>query len=197
MKSLVGTRTAANLLAAFAGESQASMRYTIFAKVAKEEGLLPIETIFTETSRNEKEHAKRFYDLLVAGYQGELPGHLEIQASYPFTKGTTADNLRAAASGENEEWTALYPEFAKIALEEGFPEVAGAFRLISAIEKRHEARYLKLAGEVESQGVFHSEEKIVWICTECGHIHEGKNPPEKCPTCLNPKEYFERFNENF
>ncbi|MBC8079048.1 MAG: rubrerythrin family protein [Gorillibacterium sp.] len=197
MKSLVGTRTAENLLKAFAGESQASMRYTIFAAVAKEEGFLPIATIFAATSHNEKEHAKRFYNLLVAGYQGELPAALQITASYPFTKGSTADNLRAAASGENEEWTELYPEFAKVALEEGFPEVAGAFRMIMAIEKRHEARYLKLAGEVDNNEVFHKEEKVMWICTECGHIHEGKNPPEKCPTCLHAKQYFELFTENF
>ncbi|MDF2925994.1 MAG: rbr [Paenibacillaceae bacterium] len=197
MKSLVGTRTAENLLAAFAGEAQASMRYAIFALVAKEEGLLPIANIFEETSHNEKEHAKRFYNLLVEGFAGELPSALEIKASYPFAKGTTADNLRAAASGENEEWTELYPEFARIATEEGFPQVAGAFRLIMAIEKRHEARYLKLAGEVDSNQVFQKEEKVVWICTECGHIHEGKNPPEKCPTCLKAKQFFELFTENF
>lgn len=197
MKSLVGTQTAENLLKAFAGESQASMRYAIFAKVAEEEGYLPIANIFTETSHNEKEHAKRFYNLLVNGYNGELPAALEIKASYPFAKGTTADNLRAAASGENEEWTELYPEFARIAMEEGFPEVAGAFRMIMAIEKRHEARYLKLAGEVDSNEVFHREEKVMWICTECGHIHEGKNAPEKCPACLNVKQYFELFTENF
>lgn len=195
MKSLIGTRTAENLLKAFAGESQASMRYTIFAEVAEEEGLKPIAKIFKETAHNEREHAKRFYNLLVAGYEGELPAALEIAATFPFVKGTTADNLKAAASGENEEWTELYPEFEKIAKEEGFPEVAGAFRLITAIEKRHEARYLKLASEVETETVFKKEEKVVWICTECGHIHEGKNPPEKCPTCLNPKKFFELFAE--
>jgi len=195
MKSLIGTRTAESLLKAFAGESQASMRYTIFAEVAEEEGLTPIAAIFKATSHNEREHAKRFYNLLVAGYGGELPASLEIAATFPFTKGTTAENLRAAASGENEEWTELYPEFERIAKEEGFPEVAGAFRLIMNIEKRHEARYLKLAGEVETDSVYKKEEKVFWICTECGHVHEGKNPPEKCPTCLKPKKYFELFTE--
>jgi len=143
MKSLKGTKTAENLLKAFAGESQARNRYTFYASVADKEGFKQIKNIFIETADNEKEHAKRFYKFLLEGLQGELPAMIEINASYPVAQGTTIENLKAAADGENEEWSDLYPEFAKVAQEEGFPEIAAAFRLIGSVEKHHEERYKK------------------------------------------------------
>lgn len=197
MKSLKGTKTAENLLKAFAGESQARTRYTFYASVADKEGYKQIKNIFTETADNEKEHAKRFYKLLLEGFAGELPTMVEIQAGYPVAQGTTLDNLRAAASGENEEWSELYPAFAKVAEEEGFPEVAGAFRMIATVEKRHEARYTKLAENVANNKVFKKEEKILWKCGNCGYIHEGPGAPEKCPACLHPQAYFEVFVETY
>ena len=197
MKSLKGTKTAENLLKAFAGESQARNRYTFYASIADKEGFKQIKNIFIETADNEKEHAKRFYKLLLEGLAGELPAMIEIKAGYPVAQGTTAENLKAAAGGENEEWTALYPEFAKVAEAEGFPEVAGAFTMIAGVEKRHEARYLKLAENVLSNRVFQKDKPIQWKCGNCGHIHEGPNAPEKCPACLHPRDYFEVFVETY
>lgn len=197
MKSLKGTQTAENLMKAFAGESQARSRYTFFASVAEEEGYHQIKKIFLETAENEKEHARRFYNLLLEGFKGELPAAIQINATYPVAYGTTFDNLKAAASGENEEWTDLYPEFAKVAAEEGFPEVAAAFKLIASVEKHHEERYTKLAGNVESGTVYKKEEKVAWICSICGYVHEGAAAPGKCPACMNPKEYFELLSENY
>lgn len=197
MKSLKGTKTEENLLKAFAGESQARNRYTFYASVANKEGYMQIKDFFTETAENEKEHAKRFYKLLLEGLAGELPTVVEINASYPVAQGTTLDNLKAAASGENEEWTELYPAFAKVAEEEGFPEVAAAFKMIATVEKRHEARYNKLAENVQNGKVFKKGEKVLWKCDNCGYIHEGPNAPEKCPACLHPQAYFEVFVENY
>jgi rubrerythrin len=197
MNSLKGTKTAENLLKAFAGESQARTRYTFYASAADKEGYKQIRNIFTETADNEKEHAKRFYKLLLEGLKGELPAMIEINAGYPVAQGTTLDNLKAAASGENEEWSELYPAFAGTADEEGFPEVAAAFRMIAKVEKKHEERYSKLAGNIENGLVFKKDGKVFWKCGNCGYIHEGEGAPDKCPACLHPQSYFEVFVETY
>src|SRR5690554_1574275 len=147
--NLKGTKTAVNLMKAFAGESQARMRYTYYASVADKEGYKQIRNIFIETADNEKEHAKRFYKFLLAGFEGELPAAIEITAGFPVDQGTTLDNLKAAASGENEEWSDMYPAFAEVAKQEGFDEIAKAFKAIALAEKRHEIRFQKLADNVE------------------------------------------------
>jgi rubrerythrin len=191
MNSLRGTKTEKNLLAAFAGESQARNRYTYFASQAKKEGFEQIAAIFLETAENEKEHAKRFFKFLEGG-------DVEITAMYPAgIIGTTKDNLKAAADGEHHEHTKLYPEFAAIAKDEGFPEVAAAFRSIAIVEKQHEARYLKLLQNVEAGTVFKKEKVVRWKCRNCGYIHEGKTPPAKCPACEHPEAFFELLEENY
>jgi len=197
MKALKGTRTAENLLKAFAGESQARNRYTYYASVADKEGYKQIKNIFIETADNEKEHAKRFYKFLLAGFEGELPTSIQITADYPVAQGTTLDNLKAAASGENEEWSDLYPAFAKVADEEGFPEIAAAWRMISLAEKRHEIRFEKLAQNIANDQVFKKDQKVQWKCTNCGYIHEGPEAPETCPACVHPQSYFEVFVETY
>jgi len=197
MKSLKGTKTAENLLKAFAGESQARMRYTMYASVADKEGYKQIKNIFIETADNEKEHAKRFYNFLVEGLKDELPTSIEINAGYPVAKGNTLENLKAAAAGENEEWTDMYPAFAKVAEEEGFPEIAAAFRFIAAVEERHEIRYKKLADNVANGKVFKKDEKVLWKCGNCGYIHEGPEAPNVCPSCIHPQAYFEVFVETY
>jgi len=197
MKKLNGTKTAENLLKAFAGESQARNRYTYYASVADKEGYKQIKNIFIETADNEKEHAKRFYKFLLAGFEGELPTKIEIKADYPVAQGTTLDNLRAAAAGEHEEWSELYPAFAEVAKEEGFPEIAAAFTMIAVAETRHETRFEKLAGNVETGRAFKREEKVMWKCGNCGYIHEGSEAPRECPACLHPREYFELFAETY
>ncbi len=190
-KSLKGTQTEKNLLKAFAGESQAKMRYEFYAKQARKEGLEQIAAIFEETAINEKAHAKRFFKFL----EGDM---VEITATFPAGKiGTTLENLKAAADGENEEWSELYPEFAKVAEEEGFKEVAVAFRKIAEVEKSHEARYRKLYENLEAGRVFKREGKIVWKCRNCGYLHEGEEAPKVCPACLHPQSYFEIFVENY
>ena len=197
MKSLKGTKTAENLLKAFAGESQARNRYTFYASVADKEGFKQIKNIFIETADNEKEHAKRFYKLLVAGLDGELPTAIGITADFPVALGTTLENLKAAAAGENEEWSDLYPEFAKVTDEEGFPEIAATFRMIAKVEKHHEERYKKLADNVANGLVFKKNEKVVWKCGNCGYIHEGNEAPDKCPACAHPQSYFELNTEPY
>lgn len=195
MNSLKGTRTAENLLKSFAGESQARNRYTYYASVAKKQGFLQIQKIFIETAEQEKEHAKRFFKFLKADYNGET---IEITASYPVALyDDTADNLKAAAAGENEEWTELYPEFAKIAREEGFPEVASAYEMISQVEKEHEKRYLKLLENVKNGQVFKKDKPTFWKCGNCGYIYEGLEAPQACPACLHPRDYFEVAVENY
>lgn len=194
MKSLKGTKTAENLLKAFAGESQARNRYTYYASVAKKEGFVQIYNIFQETADNEKEHAKRFFKLLNESLNGEM---VEINASYPVAFGDTRANLLAAADGENEEWTSLYPEFAKVAEEEGFPVVAAAFRNIAKVEAHHEARYRKLAENIEKELVFKKENSTAWKCLNCGFIYEGDSAPVTCPACAHPQSYFEVLSENF
>jgi rubrerythrin len=189
--SLKGTKTEQNLLKAFAGESQARNRYTYFASKAKKDGFEQIAAFFEETAAQEKEHAKLFFKFLEGGM-------VEITASYPAgVIDNTADNLRAAAAGEHEEWDLLYPEFARIAEEEGFTKVAAAFRLVATVEKRHEARYLKLLQNLENDEVFKRSGKMVWACRNCGYLHYGEKAPEMCPCCLHPKSYFELVAENF
>jgi len=194
MKHLKGTRTAENLLKAFAGESQARMRYTFYAKTAGKEGYRQIEELFLETAENERMHAKLYYKHLVAALNGEA---VEIHASYPVALDTTVRNLEYAAGGEHEEWSSLYPGFADIADEEGFPEVARTFRAISLVEKRHEARYLKLLDNVKNKTVFRKPQKVAWKCRVCGQVIESDKAPDKCPVCDHPQEYFEVFVENY
>ena len=191
MNSLKGSKTEQNLLKAFAGESQAKNRYEFFAKQAKKEGFEQISELFMETGLQEQQHAKTFFKFLEGGV-------VEITAAYPAgVIGTTAENLKAAAMGENEEWTELYPEFSRIAKEEGFSEVAMAFKLIAKVEKSHEEKYLKLLKNVEEDKVFHKDEKTVWACRKCGFEHEGDNAPKKCPVCAHPQAYFEEKKSNY
>ena len=190
-KSVIGTKTEKNLLASFAGESQARNRYTYYSGVAEKEGYLQIAELFLETAENEKEHAKRFFKYLEGGM-------VEIHATYPAGRiGTTAENLKAAAAGEHEEWTKLYPDAGKIAREEGFPEVAETFENIAKVETVHETRYLKLLANVEKQMVFKKNGTVKWKCRNCGHIHEGPEAPASCPACRHPQKYFELFVENY
>ena len=190
-KSIKGTRTEKNLLTSFAGESQARMRYTYFASVAKKEGYEQIAAIFSETADQEKEHAKRMFKWLEGGA-------VEITASYPAgVIGRTVDNLQAAAAGEHEEWSADYPHFADVADEEGFPEIAAMYRAIAVAEKGHEERYLAFVKNIETARVFAKEGETVWQCRNCGYIHVGKEAPEVCPACLHPQAYFEVKKENW
>ncbi|MGI6538967.1 MAG: rubrerythrin [Caldicoprobacterales bacterium] len=197
MKSLAGTKTRENLLKSFAGESQARSRYMMYAKKAEKEGYRQIAKYFAETAENEYQHAKRFFNFLAEGLEEELPTAVEITASYPVAIGDTIENLRAAAAGENEEWTDLYPTFAEVAKEEGFPEIAAAWKKIADVEEKHEIRFLKLKENVEKGIVFEREEEVEWICQKCGYIHKGKSAPKVCPSCLHPQEYFELFVENY
>lgn len=191
MKSLKGTKTEQNLLKSFAGESQARMRYDYFSKQAKKEGLEQIAAIFEETAMNEKEHAKRFFKFLEGG-------DVEITAMYPAGKiGTTLENLKASAMGENEEWTELYPEFAKIADEEGFKEIATAYKMIAKVEEAHEKRYLKLYKNLEKGKVFEKDGVMTWKCRNCGYLHTGTKAPDVCPACLHPQSYFEIQANNY
>ena len=189
--TIKGTQTEKNLLKAFAGESQARNRYTMFAKQAKKEGYVQIAHLLEETADNERVHAERFFNFLEGG-------GVEIVAMYPAGKvDTTLKNLLAAAAGENEEYTELYPEFARVAKEEGFGDVAAAFMMIAKVEKEHEQRYLKLAANIEKGKVFKREEPVRWKCDKCGYVHEGPEPPARCPACLHPKEYFELKETNY
>jgi rubrerythrin len=190
-KSIRGTQTEKNLLKAFAGESQAKNRYTFYAKQAKKEGFEQIAAIFSETALNEESHAKTFFRFLEGG-------PVEITATYPCnTIGTTADNLKASAEGEQEEWSQLYPEFGKVATEEGFPRVAIAFRLIASIEKHHENRFRKLLTNLEKNRVFEKDDKTYWVCRKCGYIHYGVKALQMCPACNHPIGYFEVMQENY
>ena len=188
MKTLKGTQTALNLLHAFAGESQARNRYTYWASIAKKEGYVQIANIFEETANQEKEHAKRLMKLLNADLKGEV---LPVEGNFPIMLGTTAECLKAAAEGENEEWTDMYPTFAKTAEEEGFPEIAQILRSIAVAEKFHEDRYLKLLADLEAGKVFKKDETVIWKCNNCGFIYEGEEAPERCPACDHPIAHFE------
>jgi rubrerythrin len=190
-KSLKGSKTEQNLLKAFAGESQARNRYEFFAGVAKNDGFEQIAAIFMETSLQEKEHAKRFFKFLEGGA-------VEITAKYPAgIIGTTKENLKAAAEGEHEEWTDLYPHFSEVAKEEGFPEVASAFKMIAKVETEHERRYLKLLQNVSEDKVFMKNGKVWWKCLNCGYVYESEKALENCPACLHPKAYMQLREENY
>jgi rubrerythrin len=190
-KSIKGTKTEKNLLAAFAGESQARNRYTYFASAARKEGFEQIANIFLETAENEKEHAKIYFKHLEGG-------DVEIIAAYPAgVIGDTKSNLEAAAAGENMEWTTLYANFAKIAREEGFLEVAISFEQISKVEKFHESRYRKLIANIAGNEVFKKKATVKWHCTNCGYVHEGPEAPKECPACKHPQSYYEVLAENY
>lgn len=191
MPDIKGTQTEKNLLKAFAGESQARNRYTFFASAAKKEGLVQISDIFMETAAQEKEHAKRFFKFLEGGC-------VEITASFPAgVVGTTAENLEAAASGEHEEWSELYPAFAATAREEGFKQVAAVFEMIAIAEKQHEKRYRDLLDNLNAGKVFKKDGKVTWRCRNCGFIHEAKEAPRVCPACDHPQAHFEVLGENW
>ena len=191
MKSIKGTRTEENLLKSFAGESQARSRYTFFASVAKKEGYEQIAGVFMETAEQEKEHAKRFFKFLEGG-------EVTITAAYPAGKiGTTQENLLAAAMGEKEEWDVMYPEFAKVADEEGFPEIAAAFRMIATVEAEHEKRYLKLLNRLTDGNFFVRDGEIWWQCRNCGYVCKAKEAPKICPACQHPQAFFEPKKENY
>ena len=190
-KSIKGTLTEQNLLKSFAGESQAARRYELFAKIAGAEGYEQIAAIFRATADQEKMHAKSFFEF----FEG---GMVEITAAYPAGKlGTTAENLQAAAEGENEEWTHLYPEFARIAEEEGFRRIATTFKLIASVEANHEKRYLKLLKRVMDGTVFERPDDTKWYCIKCGYIYEGKKALKNCPACRHPQAWFEELAENY
>lgn len=194
MKSLKGTRTAENLMKSFAGESQARMRYTYYASQARKDGYVQMEKIFLETADDERAHAKRFFNFLSEGLEGEK---VEIQADFPVALGDTKSNLFAAAEGEKEEWEELYPVFADIADEEGFPEIAYVWREIAEAEERHETRFRKLLENIENNRVFEKDEEVEWKCNNCGYIHIGKSAPEECPACAHDQKYFEVFIETY
>ncbi|KYK33982.1 MAG: rubrerythrin [Thermoplasmatales archaeon SG8-52-3] len=191
MKTMKGTQTEKNLLAAFAGESQARNRYSFFASTAKKEGYEQIAAIFQETADNEKEHAKVFFKHL----QG---GDVEIIAEYPAGKiGSTADNLLAAAEGEKMEWGKLYPDFSETAEKEGFPMVAHSFKKIAEVEAYHERRYRKLLENIKKKQVFKKDDTKKWKCRNCGYVHEGKEAPDVCPACQHPQSYYEIWTESY
>ena len=188
---LKGSQTEKNLMCAFAGESQARNRYTYFASKAKKEGYVQIGNIFEETANQEKEHAKRLFKFMTGG-------ETEITASFPFGEiGDTVDNLRSAAGGENHEWTAMYPEFARKARDEGFDEVAAVMEAIAIAEKQHEKRYLALIANIEGGRVFKRDTPVVWRCMNCGYLHEGPEAPELCAACAHPQKHFELLGENW
>ncbi|MCL6621910.1 MAG: rubrerythrin family protein [Syntrophobacterales bacterium] len=191
--NLKGTQTEKNLLAAFAGESQARNRYTYYASVARKAGLEFIAAIFEETADNEKEHAKVFFQHLTRGGSGEAV----IEAGYPFHLGDTLSNLEAAAAGENYEWTTMYQDFARVAEEEGFREVAISFREIAKVEKFHEARYRALIEHLKNETLFRRKDPIRWHCRNCGYIVWGHHPPDPCPSCRHPQGYYEPLAENY
>ena len=191
MGNLKGTQTEKNILTAFAGESQARNRYTYFASQAKKDGYEQISEIFTETANQEKEHAKRLFKLLAGG-------EVEVTAAFPAgVIGTTPDNLKESAAGENYEYTDMYPGFAKTAVEEGFEEIAEIFKAIAVAEKQHEKRYLALAANVTNGKVFKKDNPVVWRCQNCGYLHEGDSAPEECPACAHPQAHFEILGENW
>lgn len=196
MGRLEGTQTLLNLMKAFAGESQARNRYTFFASIANKEGFRQIESIFTETADNEKEHAKLFYRAMIDGVK-ELPAAIEITGTFPIEQRTTYENLLAAAAGEREEWSDLYLNWGRVAAEEGFDDIASIFEEVAEVEERHEDRYVKLARNLKEDRVFKREEKVLWKCRNCGYVHEGEEAPEICPCCKHPRAHFELFVENY
>lgn len=191
MKSIKGTKTEKNLLTAFAGESQARNRYTYFASKAREEGYIQISKIFEETADQEKEHAKRFFKFLEGG-------EVEVGAAFPAgVISSTSENLKAAAMGENYEWTTMYKEFAEVARQEGFDAIATVFDAVRVAEKQHEKRYNDLRANIEAGRVFKRDKKVVWRCINCGYLYEGQEAPKACPACAHPQAYFELLGENW
>lgn len=191
MPDLKGTQTQKNLMAAFAGESQARNRYTYYASAAKKEGFVQIANIFEETANQEREHAKRLFKLMDGG-------DAEITAAFPFgVIGSASDNLAAGAEGENYEWTEMYPGFAKTAREEGFESIAIVFESIAVAEKQHEKRYLELKANIDAGKVFKKDKKVLWRCLNCGYVFEGEEAPSACPACAHPQAHFELLGENW
>jgi rubrerythrin len=191
MASIKGTQTEKNILAAFVGESQARNRYNFFSKQARKEGYVQISDAFEETANQEKEHAKRLFKLLEGG-------EVEVSGAFPAgVIGTTTENLAEAAGGENHEWTVMYPEFAKIAREEGFSNIAVIFESIAVAEKQHEKRYLDFKANIEAGRVFKREESVTWRCRNCGYVYEGTEAPGMCPACAHPQAHFEMLGENW
>ena len=191
MKNLKGTKTEKNILTAFAGESQARNRYSFYAKKAKKEGFVQISNIFEETAEQERAHASTLYKMLGGG-------EVEIQAAFPAGKiGTTTENLKHSAAGENYEWTTMYPEFAEVAREEGFEHMAKIFESIAIAEKQHEKRYLELSKNIENDTVFKKDKPVVWRCLKCGYVHEGQEAVAVCPACAHPQAHFELLGENW
>ncbi|MCD6328696.1 rubrerythrin family protein [bacterium] len=191
MTNLRGSRTEKNILTAFAGESQARNRYNYFASNAKKDGFVQMSAIFEETANQEKEHAKRLFKFLEGG-------EVEITAGFPAgTIGTTAENLKASAAGEHFEHTEMYPDFAKVAREEGFDAIAKVFEAIAVAEKQHEKRYLDLLANIEAGTVFKKDKPVVWRCRNCGYLHEGTEAPGLCPACAHPQAHFELLGENW
>jgi len=191
--------TIKNLTKAFIGESQARNRYTFYAKIAKKEGFEQIAEVFLITAENETEHAKWFFRLIndLKKKSNENLDEIKVEVVSPTTLGNTIENLKAAIAGENYENSQMYPEFADVAEKEGFPEIAKRLMAIAVAEKHHEERYKKLLKEIEENTVFRKEKKVYWVCRKCGYVHEGKEPPEKCPSCSHPKNYFELKCEEF
>ena len=191
MSSLKGSKTETNILAAFAGESQARNRYTYFASKAKKEGFVQIASIFEETANQEKEHAKRLFKFLEGG-------EVEVTAGFPAgVIDATLENLRGSAAGENYEHTQMYPGFAKVAREEGFDAIAEVFEAIAVAEKQHEKRYLNVAANIEAGRVFKRDTEVTWRCRNCGYLHKGKEAPDTCPACAHPQAHFELLGENY
>ncbi len=190
-KSIKGTQTEKNLLISFAGESQAKNRYTFFAKEAEKEGFVQIANIFRETAAQEEQHAKVFFRFLEGG-------SAEVKWNFPAgIIGDTLHNLKEAAEGEHEEWSEMYPQFAEIAQQEGFPKIAAKFKIIATVEKQHESRYLRLYENVKNNTVFEKPEKVKWMCLKCGYVHEGEKALQMCPSCNHPQAYFEIKAENY
>jgi len=186
-----GSQTERNLLTAFAGESQARNRYTYYASKARNDGFVQIALIFEETANQEKEHAKRFFKFLEGG-------EVEIQCAFPAgVIGSTADNLLAAATGEHEEWSAMYPRFAAVAREEGFKAIGSVFDMVSVAEKQHERRYRAMLENIQAGRVFQRSQPVKWRCLNCGYVHEGPEAPNACPACAHPQAYFELLGENW
>ncbi|MDD2427049.1 MAG: rubrerythrin family protein [Eubacteriales bacterium] len=193
--SLKGTKTAKNLMISMAGEAQATFRYNLAAKQAKNEGYVQIRNIFEETARNEVEHGKRFYKFLREAYEPDEA--VNVNWDYPVTYADTVENLKSAINGEHGEAHEMYPGFADIAEEEGFPEIAYVWREIAEVEEAHEARFRKLLANIENDRVFTRDEEVLWKCNNCGYIHKGKSAPEECPACAHKQEYFELFVETY
>ncbi|NLV99557.1 MAG: rubrerythrin family protein [Clostridiaceae bacterium] len=193
--SLKGTKTANNLMISMAGEAQATFRYNLAAKQAKADGYVQIQNIFAETARNEVEHGKRFYKFLREDFEPDEA--VNVNWDYPVTYANTVENLKSAINGEHGEANEMYPEFADVAEEEGFPEIAYVWREIAEVEEAHETRFRKLLANIENDRVFKRDEEVLWKCNNCGYIHKGKSAPNVCPACAHKQEYFELFVETY